>query len=100
MAQDDTDTRGSSGDPDRDTHSAGAFDVRRIIAALIGGYGVVLILMGIFSTSDTDLARAGGLNVNLYAGIGMAVFAGSFLLWVRMRPLVVPNSQPQEKNTS
>ena len=31
--------------------AAGAFDVRNVIAALIGFYGVVLVLMGLFSTS-------------------------------------------------
>ena len=31
---------------------AGAFDIRTFIALLIGIYGLVLVLMGLFATSD------------------------------------------------
>lgn len=71
------------------THQAGAFDIRNFIAALIGAYGLVLTLIGLFATSDADLEKAGGLAVNLWAGIGMLVFAASFALWARLRPVVV-----------
>ncbi|HLN78876.1 MAG TPA: hypothetical protein VK204_17670 [Nocardioidaceae bacterium] len=57
---------------------------------LIGLYGVVLVLTGFLGTSDADLARAGGLNINLWAGLGMVVVAAAFLVWARMRPVVVP----------
>ncbi len=69
---------------------AGAFDVRNFIAMLIGIYGVVLVLMGLFATSADDLERAGGLNINLWAGAGMAVVAAAFATWARLRPVVVP----------
>ena len=77
---------------------AGAFDIRNFIAMLIGIYGVVLMLMGIFGTSAEDLERAGGLNINLWAGAGMAVVAAAFAAWARLRPVVVPaESQEQER---
>ena len=69
--------------------SAGAFDVRNVIAALIGFYGVVLVLMGLFSTSADDRAKTGDLNANLWVGIAMLVFAAVFALWSRLRPVVV-----------
>lgn len=69
---------------------AGAFDVRNFIAMLIGIYAVVLVLMGLFGTSGEDLERAGGLNINLWAGAGMAVVAAAFTAWARLRPVVVP----------
>lgn len=69
---------------------AGAFDIRNFIAMLIGIYGVVLVLLGIFDTSAEDLERAGGLNINLWAGAGMAIVAAAFAAWARMRPVVVP----------
>jgi hypothetical protein len=72
-------------------HQAGAFDIRNFIASLIGLYGVVLVLMGLFGTSESDLARAGGLNINLWAGVGMVLFAAGFVLWARLRPVVVPD---------
>ncbi len=80
----------------RKRHYAGAFDIRTIIALLIGIYGVVLVLTGIFATSDQDLKDAGGLNINLTAGIGMAVFAAVFLVWARLRPVAVPDAAEQD----
>jgi hypothetical protein len=77
-------------------HRAGAFDIRTFIAMLIGLYGVVLVLTGLLGTSDADLARAGGLNINLWAGLGMVVVAAAFLVWARMRPVVVPADDPEE----
>jgi hypothetical protein len=70
-------------------HAAGAFDVRNVIAALIGLYGVVLVLMGVFGDSAAQQDKTGGVNANLWAGIGMLVFAAAFALWSRLRPVVV-----------
>ncbi|MGN6575076.1 MAG: hypothetical protein ACTHKG_05270 [Nocardioides sp.] len=80
----------------RRRHQAGAFDIRMIIAMLIGIYGVVLVLAGFLGTSDADLRRAGGMNVNLSAGIGMVVVAALFALWARLRPVAVPDEVEQD----
>ncbi|GAA4532891.1 hypothetical protein [Amycolatopsis samaneae] len=69
---------------------AGAFDIRLIIALLIGVYGVVLTVMGIAFTTDADRAKAAGVNINLWAGIGMLVVTALFVLWAVLRPLTVP----------
>lgn len=79
----------SPSNPKRRT--AGAFDIRMIIAALIGLYGIVLVGMGLFNATDAELDRADGLNVNLWAGIGMVVVATAFAVWARLRPIVVPS---------
>jgi hypothetical protein len=71
------------------THKAGLFDIRFVIAALMGVYGVILLVTGFF-TSDTQLDRADGLNVNIVGGIGMVVVALLFGFWARTRPIVVP----------
>lgn len=68
---------------------AGAFDIRVFIASLIGLYGVVVLLMGLFGTTDADIQRAGGLNINLLAGAGMVLAAIGFVVWARLRPVVV-----------
>jgi glucose uptake protein GlcU len=70
-------------------HRAGAFDVRNVIAGLIGFYGVVLVLMGLFGTSADDRAKTGDFNANLWVGLAMLVFAAAFGLWSRLRPVVV-----------
>ena len=74
---------------------AGAFDIRTFIAMLIGIYGIVLVVMGLVSTSDADLTKTGGLNINLWAGIGMVVVAGLFQAWAMWRPVIVPDD-PEE----
>ncbi|WP_410650592.1 hypothetical protein [Amycolatopsis sp. cmx-4-54] len=75
---------------------AGVFDIRLIIALLIGGYGLVLTIMGLWFTTDEELAKAADVNINLWAGIGMLVFAALFMLWAKLRPIVVPPSTDGE----
>ena len=69
--------------------SAGPFDVRNVIAGLIGFYGVVLVIVGLVDRSEETLAKAGGVNANLWAGIAMVVVAAGFALWSRLRPILV-----------
>ena len=69
--------------------AAGAFDVRNVIAALIGFYGVVLVVVGVVDDGEEALAKTDGFNANLWVGIGMVVFALAFALWSRVRPIVV-----------
>ena len=68
--------------------TAGALDIRNIIGSLLGIYGIVLVVMGL--VGDPELVKTGGINANLYAGIGLAVVAALFLGWARLRPVVVP----------
>lgn len=75
--------------PGKQKQRAGLFDIRFIIAALIGAYGAILFVVAFF-TSDAQKDKADGMNINLYAGIGMIVVAALFMLWARLRPIVVP----------
>jgi hypothetical protein len=77
---------------------AGAFDVRNVIAALIGLYGLVLVVMGLIGPSDDDLAKTGGVNANLWAGIALVVVAAGFLLWSWIRPIVVEAPEASDRN--
>ncbi len=69
-------------------HTAGILDIRTIIGSLIGAYGVILTLMGLFADQETD--KTGGVNANLWAGLVMVVVGVVFVLWARLRPVVVP----------
>jgi hypothetical protein len=64
------------------------FDIRTIIGALLGIYGVVLVIVS-FSTSDADRAKVSGVNANLWVGIGLLAFAVFFIAWAFLRPIVV-----------
>ncbi|RZS34944.1 hypothetical protein EV193_108294 [Herbihabitans rhizosphaerae] len=74
-----------------------AFDVRLIIALLLGVYGAVLTIMGAGFTSDDDLAKADNVNINLWAGIAMLVAAVLFVAWAKIRPLVIPAAETTEE---
>jgi hypothetical protein len=76
--------------------TAGAFDIRNVIGGLIGLYGVILTLMGLFGDEEGD--KTGDVNANLWAGLAMVVFAIAFLLWARLRPVVITEkpSEPQD----
>lgn len=76
--------------------AAGAFDIRNVIAGLIGFYGIVLVIVGIVDPSEEALAKAGGVNANLWAGIVMVVVAVGFALWSRLRPIVVEAPRDDE----
>jgi hypothetical protein len=82
-------------------HAAGAFDVRNVIAALIGFYGVVLVVVGLVDNGADALEKTDGFNANLWVGLAMIIFAASFALWSRLRPIVVeakPEQKPEEKH--
>jgi hypothetical membrane protein len=67
--------------------TAGAFDVRNIIGALLSVYGVILLLVGIFNGDGGP--KSADINSNLYAGIILLVVGVGFLAWARVRPVVV-----------
>ena len=73
-------------------HKAGLFDIRTIIGMLLGTYGVILVVTSFF-TSDEQLAKADGIDINLWAGLGLLVAAAAFIAWARLRPIVVPEQR-------
>ena len=70
-------------------HTAGALDIRNIIGGLLGVYGAILVLMGLFG--DQELDKTGNVNANLWAGLALAIVAAVFLTWARLKPIVVPD---------
>jgi putative Mn2+ efflux pump MntP len=79
------------------TTRTSAFDIRLIIALLTGVYGLVITVMGLFFTTDTEIKKSAGVNINLWAGLALLVVCGLFVLWTRLRPLRVP--VPEETTT-
>jgi hypothetical protein len=90
----------TSGNETGKKHAAGAFDVRNVIAALIGFYGVVLVVVGLVDNGEEALKKTGGFNANLWVGLAMIVFALAFALWSRLRPIVVESPETGEDGVS
>jgi hypothetical protein len=81
----------------RGTGTAGAFDIRNVIGGLIGAYGVILTLMGLFGDEEGD--KTGDVNANLWAGLIMLAFGIAFVLWAVLRPVTV-DAEPVERDRS
>jgi hypothetical protein len=75
-------------------HTAGALDIRNIIGGLLGVYGIILGLMGLFGDEEGD--KTGDVNANLWVGLGLLAVAAAFLIWARLRPVVVPEHVGKE----
>jgi len=79
-------TTPSEADGTREAQAANLFDLRRIIGGLFLLYGAILVVVGLFD-SDAEIARASGVHINLFAGLGMLVLGGLFVTWALVRPL-------------
>jgi hypothetical protein len=75
--------------------AAKLFDLRVMIGGLFAVYGIMLTVAGFF-TSSKELAKASGININLWMGIGMLGIAVFFLTWWRLRPLRRDEPQPDQ----
>jgi hypothetical protein len=75
-----------------DKPKANLFDIRNIIGALLGIYGVVLVVMS-FSTSEAQKEKASGVNANLWVGLALVAFSVFFVVWAVLRPIVVDEEQ-------
>ena len=66
---------------------------------MIGGlftlYGVLLIIYSFF-TSDAEIQRAAGIDINLWLGIGMLILGVLFLIWARVNPQVKAEPNPTD----
>lgn len=78
-----------------DKHSAGVFDIRNVIALLLGLYGAVLVLCSFLldpgTNPDTGVSKAP--IDNLVTGIGLVVVAAAFFAWAKLRPIMVPDDE-------
>jgi xanthine/uracil/vitamin C permease (AzgA family) len=72
------------------------FDIRTIIGGLFVVYGVIVTLAGL-TVSDAELAKAQGVNINLWTGLGMLALGVFFLVWLWLRPLAPPVPMPDEE---
>ena len=65
---------------------ANRFDIRRLIGAVFLLYGLILTALGVFGSSHVK-NKAAGLNIDLWAGLGMLIFAGVMIAWALLRPV-------------
>ncbi len=67
--------------------NANRFDIRRLIGGVFVIYGVVLTVLGVVGSHHVK-TKAAGINIDLWTGIGMLVFAGLMIFWALARPVM------------
>ena len=65
--------------------AANRFDIRRLIGFLFVLYGVILTVTGIVGSEHVK-NKAAGINIDLWTGLGMLVFAALMIIWALSRP--------------
>jgi hypothetical protein len=76
-------------------HTAGLLDIRNIIGGLLATYGVILTLTGLIA--DPEPEKTGDVNANLWAGLALLVVGVAFIVWARLRPVVVPPASENKR---
>jgi drug/metabolite transporter (DMT)-like permease len=74
--------------------TAGLFDIRNVIGALLALYGVVLILVWAFGGTPPEGTDQ---KDNLWTGIVLLVVGLFFIAWARLRPIVVRETNPEKQ---
>lgn len=67
--------------------AANRFDIRRLIGGLFALYGLILVAVGLAGSHQVK-TKAAGINVDLWTGLGMLVFAALMIFWALSRPVV------------
>lgn len=65
--------------------AANRFDIRRLIGFLFAIYGIVLTITGLAGSYQVK-HKAAGINIDLWTGLAMIVFAALMLIWAFSRP--------------
>ena len=81
------------------TRTAGAFDVRNFIGALLAIFGVILTIAGIVGFTPDEAERTGGVDANLWTGIGLIIAAAVFLIWAKLRPSRIVETPDESTDT-
>ena len=71
------------------------FDLRIMIGGLFTLYGVLLIIYSFF-TSEAEIQRSAGIDINLWLGIGMLILGILFLIWARVNPQAQAEPNPTD----
>jgi drug/metabolite transporter (DMT)-like permease len=74
-------------------------DIRRIIAGLLGLYGVILVVAGIVGSSE-DKNKAAGVNINLWVGLVLLLASAVFVVWAVSRPLSEELSEAEAERSA
>ncbi|KAB1503058.1 hypothetical protein F7230_05810 [Corynebacterium sp. 320] len=89
MSENTTTASGASGASE--SSGAGAFDLRNVIGALLGLYGLILLCAFFLVDPGVDVTtnEPKVAEYNLWAGVALVVAAVVFFLWAKLNPITV-----------
>ena len=56
-------------------------DIRAVITGALGLIGLYLVVCSVLFNSADEMSKTGGINVNLWSGLGLLVIAAGMGLW-------------------
>lgn len=89
----DDQTRPTEGGPRR--HTAGIFDVRNIIGALLAIYGAILLLVHFIGGDTSASSGQAHEQANLWTGAALLLVGIMFFVWAKVRPTVVDEAEQE-----
>ena len=75
--------------------SAILFDLRSVIGLLFVVYGLILTILGLIGETPADLAKSGGIALNLWTGLVMLAGGIIFYVWAFTKPPLPPDQDHQ-----
>lgn len=73
-------------------------DIRVIIGAALGIIGVYLLICSAFLNGPDEMAKTGGVNANLWSGLGLLTIALLMGLWWILSPGQETKATPATKS--
>ena len=56
-------------------------DIRAVITGALGLIGLYLVVCSVLFNSAEEMSKTGGINANLWSGLGLVVIAVLMILW-------------------
>ena len=81
---------GNASEPAEHAPANRLFDLRYLIGSLFTFYGLLLTVASFFVSS----VKSGGIDINLWLGLGMLLLGVFFLGWARLPPLLIEQAPP------
>ena len=69
-------------------------DIRAVITGALGLIGLYLVVCSVLFNSADEMDKTGGINANLWAGLGLLAIAAGMGLWWWIKP--TPSGSEQE----
>ena len=61
-------------------------DIRAVITGALGLIGLYLVVCSVLFNSAEEMNKTGGINANLWAGLGLLAIAAGMGLWWWIKP--------------